>query len=274
MPETRKRSGLLFVAVFVGHVLLKAAQVNTASGGRVVEAGTFGVFSEVQRVTWTSVAFVRDTWQSYVALRDLHGENERLRDEIVQLQVRLQEQRDAVQESQRLEELLDLRRNLPLTTVAARVIAGEASPAFRSITIDRGRRDGLGRDMAAIAPVGVVGRLVRVGERASAVQILIDRAAAVGALIERSRASGVVVGVAGDPPLQMQYVSDVADVIVGDTLVTSGVDGIYPKGFVIGQVESIERGASERQIRVRPAVDFTRLEEVLVVVPPPAKDAP
>src|SRR4029453_18736691 len=117
-----------------------------------------------------------------------------------------------------------------------------------------------------IAPTGVIGRVVTPTAHASKVQLLIDRNAAAAALIERSRAQGVVVG-AGEPLLRLSYVSDIADVKVGDVVVTSGLEGIYPKGYVIGKVERVNRG--NKDIRVRPSVDFNRLEEVLVVISPP-----
>jgi len=105
------------------------------------------------------------------------------------------------------------------------------------------------------------------------VQLLVDRNAAAGALIERSRAQGVVVG-SGDERLQMDYVSEVSDVVAGDVVVTSGIDGIYPKGFVIGRVEAVEKsGGAYRRITIKPAVDFRSIEEVLVVLTPPAGDA-
>jgi rod shape-determining protein MreC len=120
----------------------------------------------------------------------------------------------------------------------------------------------------------VVGRVILASGRASKVQLLIDRNAAAGAVIERSRAQGIVVG-AGSGLLQMQYVPGTADVVVGDTVVSSGIDTIYPKGFVIGTVENVERGGGTfHAITVRPAVDFTRIEEVLVVLTPsPAREA-
>src|SRR6185295_12512665 len=167
--------------------------------------------------------------------------------------------------SRGFQRLLELRDQSKLTTVAAEIIAGGATPDFRTITIDKGSRDGVRRDMAVIAPDGVVGRVVVPSGRAAKVQLLIDRNAAAGAIIERSRAQGVVVG-RGDDRLQMEYVSEVAEVAVGDTVVTSGIDGIYPKGFVIGRVETIEKnGPSYKRITVRPAVNFSSLEDVLVV---------
>jgi rod shape-determining protein MreC len=124
--------------------------------------------------------------------------------------------------------------------------------------------------MAIIAPGGVVGRVVVPSARAAKVQLLIDRNAAAGALIERSRAQGVVLG-GGDERLRMDFVSEASDIVVGDVVVTSGIDGIYPKGFVIGQVDTVEKnGPTYRRIIVKPAVNFSALEEVLAVITPTA----
>jgi rod shape-determining protein MreC len=124
--------------------------------------------------------------------------------------------------------------------------------------------------MAVIAPEGVVGRIVVPSARAAKVQLLIDRNAAAGVIVERTRAQGVVVG-SGDDRLQMQYVSEVSDLAVGDVVVTSGIDTIYPKGLVVGRIEVVEKnGPAFKRIIVKPAVDFSRLEEVLVVLTPTA----
>src|SRR5262249_24079105 len=133
-------------------------------------------------------------------------------------------------------------------------------------TIDKGARDGVRSDMAVIAPLGVVGRVVVPGPRSAKVQLLVDHNAAAGAIIERSRAQGVVVG-SGDNMLRLEYGSEIVDVNMGDEVVTSGIDGIYPKGFAIGRVESVEKaGGAYKRITVRPAVDFSALEQVLVVL--------
>src|SRR5581483_6891849 len=127
-------------------------------------------------------------------------------------------------------------------------------PDFRTVTVDKGSLAGVKTDMAVIAPSGVVGRVVVTSPRSAKVQLLVDRNAAAGALIERSRAQGVVVG-SEDGRLLLEYMSEVSDVAVGDDVVTSGIDGIYPKGFVIGKVESVEKsGAAYKKITVKPAV--------------------
>jgi rod shape-determining protein MreC len=127
--------------------------------------------------------------------------------------------------------------------------------------------------MAVVAPAGVVGRVITPSLRAAKVQLLIDRNAAVAGLVERSRAQGVVVGT-GENRLEMEYVPGTADIRVGDRVVTSGIDGIYPKGFLIGQIESVQRGAGDyTKVVVKPAVELSALEAVLVVSSPPQSKA-
>jgi rod shape-determining protein MreC len=267
MPSTiSQRPGVVLMAVVILHVGIISAQVNTVSGVPLLESLTFGAFSEVQRLTTNGVGGVRTLWNRYLALRDVEAENQALRRNVQDLQVKLQEERALAQRTETLRRLLELRERAGLETSAAEVIAAGASPDFRTMTIDKGASNGLERDMAVISPEGVVGRVILAGPRASKVQLIIDRNAAVGALIERSRAQGLVLGF-GDNTLQMEYVPGTADVKPGDLVVTSGIDGIYPKGFVIGTVDAVDRGPGTfHSITVQPAVDFSRLEEVLVVL--------
>jgi rod shape-determining protein MreC len=268
--ETRDRAGTLFVAILLGHIILISAQVNSRSGVPVLESVTFGVFAEVQRAASSVVSAFRGVWGGYVGLREVRVENERLKRALADAEMRVQQHRALADRSRGLERLLELKDRLTLQTVAAEVIAAGATPEFRTITIDKGMQDGLGPDMAVISPSGVVGRIVVPSHRASKVQLLIDRNAAAGALIERTRAQGVAVGL-GEPWLRLEYVPEIADVAVGDLVVTSGIDKFYPKGLIIGRVESVEKsGSAYKEIRVKPDVNFSSLEEVLVVQTPPA----
>ena len=271
--DSRSRAGYLLLTAVVGHVLLISAQVNAKTGVPILEAVTFGVFAEVQRGTSAVTNSIRGVWTGYVGLRQVRRENAELQRQLSDAQVQLQEQRALADRSRGLEQLLALRDRTALETTAATIVGSGVTPDFRTVTIDKGSRDGLARDMSVIAPSGVVGRIVVPSARSAKVQLLIDRNAAAGALIERSRAQGVVVG-SGDERLHMDYVSEVADVVAGDIVVTSGIDGIYPKGFVIGRVESVEKaGGAYKRITVMPTVDFRSLEEVLVVLTPmPAQD--
>lgn len=271
MLDIRRRTGVLFGLVMLAQVILVSAQVQSRSGVRVLSLVTFELFSRVERVAHGAIDGVRDAWGSYFALRGVRAENEALRRQVADLEVRLQEQRALAARSQRLEALMDLKSHATVPTIAADVIAGNPNPGMRTITIDRGSADGVQSNMAVIAPAGVVGRIVGTpAMHAARVQLLIDRNAAAGALIERTRAGGMIVGIDADPPLRLDLVSNLTDVKEGDAVIASGVDGIYPKGFVIGKVERSERGSGlYRSITVRPAVDFSSLEEVLVVLVTP-----
>jgi rod shape-determining protein MreC len=269
-PSYRPRTGYLFLAVMVGHLILISAQVQSKAGVPVLSALTFGVFSRVQRGASGSYHGITGTWSNYFALRGVRAENETLRQKLSELEVRLQEQRALAVRAGQLQALLNLKESTALPTLAAEVIAGNPNPGLLTITVDRGSADGVQPDMAVIAPQGIIGRVIGpVASRASRVQLIIDRNAALGALVERSRAGGMVIGSEGEPPLRMDLVSNLADVVPGDVIVASGVDGIYPKGFVIGTVERSERGKNlYRDVTVRPSVNFSGLEEVLIVLVP------
>lgn len=273
LADIRQRPGVVLGAALLLHVVLISAQVNTATGIPLLQVVTFGGFAELQRATKAGIDGVSGLWSGYVALRQVQSENASLKQELQTLQVRLQQEHAEAQRTDNLRQLLELRERANLDTAAAEVIAGPADPDFRTITIDKGSSEGLATDMAVISPAGVVGRLILPSRRASKVQLLIDRNAAAGALIERTRVQGVVMGI-GDGMLKMQYVPGTADVKTGDLVVTSGIDGIYPKGFVIGTIDRADRGSGAyHEITVRPAADFSRLEEVLIVKTPPASRA-
>jgi len=272
LEDIRQRTRYLFLTVILGHILLISATASSRSGVPLLETVTFGIFSELQRTASSVAGGVRGVWSGYIGLRRAQAENQELKRQLAETRIAMQSQQALADRARGLEQLLELRNHVQVDTKAAAIIGATPpgpTPEFRTVTVDKGTRDGLRPDMAVIAPLGVVGRVVVPAVRSAKVQLLVDRNAAAGALIERSRAQGVVLG-SGDELLRMEYVSEVADVAVGDVVVTSGVDGLYPKGFVIGRVESVEKnGPSYKRISVRPAVNFLSLEEVLVVTTPP-----
>jgi rod shape-determining protein MreC len=272
--DIRRRTGVLFLAVMLGHLILISAQVTTKSGLTTLEAIVFGAVAGVQRASSWAIGGVTGAWGRYVDLRRVRDDNARLERELAALRLQLQAQQALALRGTRLELLLGLQRAVPQRTLAADVIAGDASAWFRTVTINRGSRDGVRRDLAVIAPGGAVGRIV--GDptpHAARVQLLIDRNAGAGALVERSRAGGVVVG--DGSAFVMEFVSSISAVSPGDIVVTSGLDRIFAKGVVLGTVRHVETGAGVyRRIAIAPAVDFSALEEVLVVMdPPPAAPA-
>ena len=263
--DIRQRVGWLFMTVTVMHLILISAQVQTRRGVPMLEEAIFGSMAEVQRVATGGIGEARGFWQSYVNLRETGRENESLRQRVSQLEVALQRERALAGQTKVLQEMLDLKTETAFATTPAMVIASAASPEFRTMTLDKGSSQGLGADMAVLAPAGVVGRVVLPTPRAAKVQLIIDRNAAAAGLVERSRAQGVAIGT-GTDRMRFEYVPGTADLKVGDRVVTSGMDGIYPKGFVIGQIESIQRTAGEfSNVLIRPAVNLSALETVLVV---------
>jgi rod shape-determining protein MreC len=266
LVDIRQRSGLLFGLLTVAHIILVSTQLGPARGGSLAEAVVFGAFAEVQRGATAALGRVNGAWGNYLALRAVRSENKVLHSEIGRLQVTLQQEQALAAQARTLQNLLELQQSTPLQTMAAVLIGGGASPDFRTVSIDKGTRHGLRQDLAVMAPAGVVGRIILPSIRASKIQLLIDRNAAAGVLIERSRAQGIIVG-NGSDRLHMDFVVSDADLLVGDRVVTSGIDGIYPKGLVVGQIESFGREAGAYQdVVVRPTVVFSTLEAVLVVL--------
>jgi rod shape-determining protein MreC len=264
----RARSGYLFLGLVLAHILLISAQVNSRRGVPILESVTFGVFSEFQRVVASGFGGVRQVWNNYIGLRNLKVENDTLKRQLAEAQIAVQQQRALADRARGLEQLLALRDRSNLQTTAAAIIGDAPTPDFRTVTIDKGSTHGLKTDMAVLAPAGIVGRVVKPSARSAIVQLLIDRNAAAGVIIERSRAQGVAMG-AGDGRLRLEYMSEAFDVAVGDEVVTSGIDNIYPKGFAIGKVDTVEKsGAAYKRITIKPAVDFSALEDVLVVLTP------
>jgi rod shape-determining protein MreC len=148
-------------------------------------------------------------------------------------------------------------------TVAARVIGKDTSQGRRNVTIDKGVRSGLGKDMTIITRDGVVGRVISSTDHYSVVQLIIDSQSAVGFIVRSSRRLGILRGTGGSE-LEMAFIDDDNDIMQGDELITSGQDQIYPKGLTLGVVLSVgPKDGNFKVVRIRPSVNFGQLEEVL-----------
>lgn len=268
-----RRTFALFLLLSFGHVLLISVQVQSRSGLPLLQSAAFGVFASIQHLTSGVADFGRSLWSNYVALRGVAAQNDALQKRVLELEGLVQAQAAIVSQTQELEDLLRLQRSLVVPTLAARVIAGDPAPGANIITIDRGSADGVEPDMAVIGHLGVVGRVLgRPTAHAAQIQLLIGRQAAAAAVTEKSIAAGVVQGGAGTPPLEMNFVDLLRDVEVGERVLTSGLDGIFPRGFLIGTVERAVRGSGVySDLRIQPAVDFSRIDVVLVVLARPAR---
>jgi rod shape-determining protein MreC len=268
---TDRRTFALLVTVCLGHVLLISAQVQSREGLPVIQVAAFDVLARVQRVTGGITDTVHGIWTQYFGLRGAARENEALRQQLLDLATELQRQRAVAAQTRSLEDLLALKPQVAVPTVSARVIAGNVSPGTLTVAIDRGAADGVTPDMAVLSAKGVVGRVIApVSQHAATVQLLIDSNAGVAVMFERSRSGGMIVGGETNGTLRTDFVPVLADVQVGEQVMTSGQDGIFPSGFVVGTVESVTgAGGPQREIRVRPAADFSNLDIVLVLLARP-----
>jgi len=206
-------------------------------------------------------------WTTYLDWKHVRAENYRLREEVQQLRVQALRVSETDEENRRLRRLLALQEQFPLTTLSGEIIAREWGGWIRSLTVNRGRGDNVPRLTAVISPDGLVGRIVDVRPGASIVQVLTDPASTVGAHVMRTRTPGIV---EGDPrgTIRFKFMArDGASIRVGDALVTAGQGGLFPRGIPIGIVRSIDdRGAALfHYAELTPAVDFARVDEVLLV---------
>ncbi len=265
MPS-RHKSLVLLAGVVLLQVLLLAVQIKRDSQGRLIRSWTVGAVSPFERAGSYGFGWFRGVWRNYFALRGTRKDNEDLRRENDALKLRIAQLEGKAAEADRLASLLHFRQaqsDLPM--VAARVIGGSAGTASLTIELDRGEHDGIRRNMGVITPDGVVGKIIEAEPNTSLVLLLTDRESGVGAKVADSGIQSPVGGI-GEPLLAMKYIPNDDDVNLGARVVTSGMDRIFPRDLPVGTITEIKPGNPFKQIRIRPAANLERLEEVLVLL--------
>ena len=207
-----------------------------------------------------------DVWGHYLYLIDTEQENRTLLENNRKLSAILAESNEVRLENERLRRLLDFKEAQELATLPARVIAEDATSWFRTITIDKGSERGVVEGMPVVVAEGVVGRVIRSSPRFARVLLITDASSAVASLLQDNRARGISRG--KGERLVFDFVLRQEEVRVGDRVVTSGMGGVFPKGLIVGDVQSVDRQEFGlfQAIEVIPAVDFSHLEEVLVLL--------
>jgi rod shape-determining protein MreC len=223
-------------------------------------------------VTWVESG-VSSVWAHYIHLTRVSIENDKLRSEIDRLRAELQIISETQNEGARLRALLAMAEPWGRHPIAARVIAVTPQADLRTVVIDRGWADGITRDRPVLAAGGLVGRVRVVTEHTATVLLITDSSSAVDVIDSRSRVRGLLVGALRGTELQrpvlltqLEYVAHDSDIRQDDVLMTSGMDGVYPKGLPVGRVHDLRKdefGLFE-EAWVLPAVDLSRLEEVIV----------
>jgi rod shape-determining protein MreC len=206
-------------------------------------------------------------WQeNYLTLSSYKAENERLRKRIQALEIERQRLLEAEATNRKLQQLLDFRAQLPGKPVTASIIGNSASSWFQGCILDKGSAEGVRKNMAVVTPLGVIGKVVSATTHSAKVILLTDANSGIDVMVQRTRSRGIVSG-SLDSGTVLKYMKRSEDVQVGDRLITSGVDGVFPKGLLAGTVIKVNKQSLGlfQSIEVMPAVQLTRIEEVLVV---------
>jgi len=263
---SRHKSLVLLAGVIVLQVLMLAVQIKRDAEGRLIRVWTVGAVSPFERAGSYGFGWIRDTWRHYFALQNTTKENERIRRENDVLKLQITQLQGKAAEADRLATLLNFRQShADVPMIGARVIGTGAGTASLTIQLDRGERDGIRKNMGVITPDGVVGKVVEAYPNASQVLLLTDKDSGVGAMLADSRVQSPVGG-QGEPLLVMKYVPNDDTVNLGERVITSGMDRIFPRDLPVGTVAEIKSGNPFKQIRIKPAANLERLEEVLVLL--------
>lgn len=205
-------------------------------------------------------------WSDYVALWDVREENKRLKKKLGELRARRNEYREALATNQRLRRLLGMKESLSAPTLTAAIVGRDPSLWFRTVIINRGSSHGVERGMAVSSSQGVVGHIMSTSPDFAKVLLASDPNCAIDVLIQKNRVHGIIKG-AGDH-YDLRYVPRNYEVSQDDVIVTSGLAGVFPKGLPVGTVSQVTRSKRGmfQEIEVAPAIDFSRLEEVIVIL--------
>jgi rod shape-determining protein MreC len=227
------------------------------------------VIAPFQKASSKSILFLRDIWYHYFFLVHAAEENDALKkalDKSFEKNVRY---REITLSNSRLRSLLNFEKTMADPVLSAEVIGKDPSPWFKTVLIDKGKDDGVERGMAVVVPKGIAGQITEVSSHYSKVLLIIDPNSAVDALVQSDRARGIIKGDAAGE-LSFKYVLRKHDIAIGELVVSSGLDGVFPKGLAVGQVSDVfkPKAGIFQGVTVTPYVDFEKLEEVLVVLNP------
>jgi len=263
----RHRPFFTLVGVLVAQLLLLSFQITRNHNVRLIQTWAVAVFDPFERGLHKLVEDSTIAWGTYRSLWRAHQQNQELHAQLLVARSQLQQLSEQAAETQRLRALLEFKAHLPLHSVAAEVIATSPGESGNAIFIDKGADLGLVPDLAVVTPEGVVGKIIAVFPHTSQVLLITDPSSGVGCMLEKSRIQGVLKG-AGRNFSELRYVMNEENVAVGETVLTSGLDQVYPKGLLVGTVIKADAGNIYKTIVVKPAAALDRLESVLVALKP------
>lgn len=268
--STRGNATVLITLLFL-QLLLMAGSARDRRGATRLESWGMGVTSPVMAIGSALGGVVHGVMDSAWRTIWARERNRVLERQVHILRDDLRDSAEFREQNKRLRELVSMREALAPASIAANVVRVVNTSQERMLVVDVGSDDGIRPELAVVAWGGAVGRVERVSSGFAKVRLLSDPASGVGAVVQSLRAHGIIVGVDDDRFLDLLYVPSYAEVSHGDLVLTSGHDGIFPRGFTIGVVTAIERNPDALQrIQVHAAVDYGALEEVLILLEPVA----
>jgi len=255
----------VLLSLFSLHLALTAR--TAVRRGYITREILSAALTPVQRLVEAGRDGVKGVWSDYIALTGVRGENESLKRDLEALRNENNTLKEALALNARIKELLAYKDRAPFRTVGASILGYSSDRWTRTAMINKGRVDGVRRDLAVISPLGVVGRIIEVSRSTSRVLLETDLRSNIDVIVQRTRINGVAEG-NGNDALRIKYVRLIDDVRVGDRVLSSGYTGIFPKGLPVGVVTRVARGEDNffKQIELSPAVEMDRLEDVLVVM--------
>lgn len=265
LPSKKYRPGLSISLIIIIALYTLFYNVNHPAPG-FLRKMVLGMISPLETAGNLPFQKLAETWERYIFLVGLVENNQQLKKENLRLKGELIKYREDQREIVRLQGLLNLRSSTSFPTLAARVVGRNPSSIFKLILINRGECDGLRAGLPVLAVTGVVGRTLETSWKASRVLLITDENSNIDAILQNSRTHGILQGAASSG-CRLKYVAKTIDVKVGEIAVSSGMDGIFPKGLPLGIVTAVSKNDADmfQKIDVAPFADPFSIEEVLVI---------
>jgi rod shape-determining protein MreC len=261
---SRHRAFFVLLAVMVAQLLLLSVQITRNQNVRLIQVWAVAAFDPFERSIHWTVSKATGSWKTFWGLWDAQKQNHDLRNQLAAANSKALELSEKAGEADRLRALLDFKNQLSFQTIAAEVIASSPGERSNAIYIGKGMDSGLSTDLAVITPAGIVGKIIAVFPHSAQVLLITDPSSGVGCVLEKSRVQGVLKGT-GQNLTHLHYVMNDRDVSIGELVLTSGLDQIYPKGLPVGRVTRTLAGNIYKDIDVTPTAQLDRLESVLVM---------
>lgn len=268
----RRHREPLLVCIILAHALgMFLGSSRRVREPNLIDRIALAVTAPVQRGAVAIIDGTASAWSQYVSLRGVRRENSQLQDENTKLRADVVGLAEARAENERLRRLIHFDEGNPGPKVVARVLGINPDPNRLTLRIDRGEGDGVRRGQAVVTADGVVGQVLRSTASAADVLVVFDPNCRLGGRIQRTRARVGIAGAGDDQALKLEYLLRTEDLEEGDLVVTSGTDSVYPPGLVVGRVTGVQRQTSGMFLNagILPAVNFTKVEEVVVLAPQP-----